>query len=126
MATQPSELPSAVCGSMNQDKWLQPGWRIEQTYANKVLLGNWAEERLEVRQNPCPWSRRGTVISLGPPGRDGFRNTLRQLIRLRFTLCDAVRPRATAGPRHRSHRSLPGPLGLQAGHLGEKIRLAES
>lgn len=33
---------------MNQDKWTQSGWRVEQKYANKVLLGNWAEERLQV------------------------------------------------------------------------------
>lgn len=32
----------------SQDKWSQPGWRIEQKYANKVLLGNWAEDRLQV------------------------------------------------------------------------------
>lgn len=31
-----------------QDKWAQTGWRIEQKYANKVLVGNWAEERLQV------------------------------------------------------------------------------
>lgn len=31
-----------------KDKWSQPGWRIEQRYANKVLIGNWAEERLQV------------------------------------------------------------------------------
>uniref|UniRef100_A0A3Q4MME8 Si:ch211-226m7.4 n=1 Tax=Neolamprologus brichardi TaxID=32507 RepID=A0A3Q4MME8_NEOBR len=31
------------------DKWAQTGWRIEQKYANKVLLGNWAEERLQRR-----------------------------------------------------------------------------
>lgn len=30
------------------DKWKQPGWRIEQKYSNKVLVGNWAEERVEV------------------------------------------------------------------------------
>ncbi|KAK2861713.1 hypothetical protein Q5P01_001246 [Channa striata] len=30
-----------------EDKWAQTGWRIEQKYANKVLLGNWAEERLQ-------------------------------------------------------------------------------
>ncbi|KAI5623011.1 hypothetical protein C0J50_17518, partial [Silurus asotus] len=29
------------------DKWKQPGWRIEQQYSNKVLVGNWAEERLQ-------------------------------------------------------------------------------
>lgn len=31
-----------------EDKWSQPGWRIEQKYANKVLTGNWVEERLKV------------------------------------------------------------------------------
>lgn len=31
-----------------QDKWAKTGWRIEQKYANKVLLGNWTEERLQV------------------------------------------------------------------------------
>ncbi|XP_051804661.1 cilia- and flagella-associated protein 107 [Acanthochromis polyacanthus] len=35
-----------------QDKWAQAGWRIEQKYANKVLLGNWAEERLQFTQQP--------------------------------------------------------------------------
>ncbi|XP_035245413.1 uncharacterized protein C1orf158 homolog isoform X1 [Anguilla anguilla] len=29
------------------DKWAKPGWRIEQKYGNKVLIGNWAEERLQ-------------------------------------------------------------------------------
>lgn len=33
---------------MVQDKWAKTGWRIEQKYANKVLLGNWAEDRLQV------------------------------------------------------------------------------
>lgn len=33
---------------MIQNKWAQTGWRPEQKYANKVLLGNWAEERLQV------------------------------------------------------------------------------
>ncbi|XP_070708328.1 cilia- and flagella-associated protein 107 [Pempheris klunzingeri] len=37
---------------MVQDKWAQPGWRIEQKYANKVLLGNWAEERLQFSREP--------------------------------------------------------------------------
>ncbi|XP_060765742.1 cilia- and flagella-associated protein 107 [Neoarius graeffei] len=32
------------------DKWKQPGWRIEQKYSNKVLVGNWAEERLQFSQ----------------------------------------------------------------------------
>ncbi|XP_067360375.1 cilia- and flagella-associated protein 107 [Channa argus] len=34
------------------DKWAQTGWRIEQRYANKVLLGNWAEERLQFTREP--------------------------------------------------------------------------
>uniref|UniRef100_A0A672J4J2 Si:ch211-226m7.4 n=1 Tax=Salarias fasciatus TaxID=181472 RepID=A0A672J4J2_SALFA len=33
--------------AVTQDKWAQTGWRIEQKYANKVLLGNWAEQRLQ-------------------------------------------------------------------------------
>lgn len=33
-------------------KWAQPGWRIEQKYSNKVLLGNWAEERLQFTREP--------------------------------------------------------------------------
>ncbi|XP_029006311.1 cilia- and flagella-associated protein 107 [Betta splendens] len=37
---------------MNQDKWAQPGWRIEQKYASKVLLGNWAEDRLQFSREP--------------------------------------------------------------------------
>lgn len=32
-----------------QDKWSQFGWRVEQRYGSKVLIGNWAEERLQVR-----------------------------------------------------------------------------
>ncbi|KAK3512642.1 hypothetical protein QTP70_018767 [Hemibagrus guttatus] len=32
---------------MAYDKWKQPGWRIEQKYSSKVLVGNWAEERLQ-------------------------------------------------------------------------------
>ncbi|XP_039652475.1 uncharacterized protein C1orf158 homolog [Perca fluviatilis] len=35
-----------------QDKWAQTGWRIEQKYANKVLVGNWAEERLQFTREP--------------------------------------------------------------------------
>ncbi|XP_059186303.1 cilia- and flagella-associated protein 107 [Centropristis striata] len=35
-----------------QDKWAQPGWRIEPKYSNKVLLGNWAEERLQFTREP--------------------------------------------------------------------------
>ncbi|XP_013865060.1 cilia- and flagella-associated protein 107 isoform X3 [Austrofundulus limnaeus] len=30
-----------------EDKWSQTGWKIEQQYGNKVLLGNWAEDRLQ-------------------------------------------------------------------------------
>lgn len=32
----------------SHDKWSQPGWRIEQKYSNKVLIGNWVEEKLQV------------------------------------------------------------------------------
>nr|XP_046188286.1 uncharacterized protein C1orf158-like [Oncorhynchus gorbuscha] len=28
-------------------KWTQPGWRMAQRYANKVLIGNWVEEKLQ-------------------------------------------------------------------------------
>ncbi|XP_056107363.1 cilia- and flagella-associated protein 107 [Rhinichthys klamathensis goyatoka] len=31
----------------SHDKWSQPGWRIEQKYSNKVLIGNWVEEKLQ-------------------------------------------------------------------------------
>jgi len=29
-------------------KWNLPGWRVEQKYADKVLIGNWYEERGKV------------------------------------------------------------------------------
>uniref|UniRef100_A0A8C4S5S9 Cilia and flagella associated protein 107 n=1 Tax=Erpetoichthys calabaricus TaxID=27687 RepID=A0A8C4S5S9_ERPCA len=29
-------------------KWSLPGWKIEQKYSNKVLIGNWEEERKQV------------------------------------------------------------------------------
>ncbi|XP_029908084.1 cilia- and flagella-associated protein 107 [Myripristis murdjan] len=38
-------------GKMN-DKWTQAGWRLEQKYANKVLVGNWVEERLQFTREP--------------------------------------------------------------------------
>jgi len=31
-------------------KWTMPGWRIEQRYANGVLIGNWNEERLQFQK----------------------------------------------------------------------------
>ncbi|XP_071777092.2 cilia- and flagella-associated protein 107 [Centroberyx gerrardi] len=34
------------------DKWTQPGWRIEQKYSKKVLIGNWVEERLKFTREP--------------------------------------------------------------------------
>ncbi|XP_017264134.1 uncharacterized protein C1orf158 homolog [Kryptolebias marmoratus] len=37
---------------IHQDKWNQTGWRIEQQYGNKVLLGNWAEDRLQFTREP--------------------------------------------------------------------------
>ena len=30
------------------DKWNSPGWKIEQKYSPGVLIGNWAEDKLEV------------------------------------------------------------------------------
>lgn len=38
---------------MLYDKWKQPGWRIEQKYSTKVLIGNWAEERQQVSLYTC-------------------------------------------------------------------------
>ncbi|XP_041639546.1 uncharacterized protein C1orf158 homolog [Cheilinus undulatus] len=35
-----------------EDKWKQSGWKIEKKYANKVLVGNWAEDRLKFTQEP--------------------------------------------------------------------------
>ncbi|XP_042179642.1 uncharacterized protein C1orf158-like [Oncorhynchus tshawytscha] len=32
---------------MHARKWTQPGWRMAQRYANKVLIGNWVEEKLQ-------------------------------------------------------------------------------
>lgn len=40
---------SAKQTGTGDDKWNQPGWRIEHRYGNKVLIGNWAEERRQVR-----------------------------------------------------------------------------
>ncbi|XP_072282637.1 cilia- and flagella-associated protein 107 [Pyxicephalus adspersus] len=33
-----------------------PGWRIEQRYSNKVLIGNWAEERKQFKRSDLPTS----------------------------------------------------------------------
>ena len=53
-----------------KSKWEHPGWRIEQSFAPGVLIGNWAEEQYKVsfrNQNPSFWC---AVISalddLGP------------------------------------------------------------
>ncbi|XP_063799600.1 cilia- and flagella-associated protein 107 [Pseudophryne corroboree] len=32
-------------------KWSLPGWRIEQRYNNKVLIGNWVEERKKFKRS---------------------------------------------------------------------------
>ncbi|XP_056157130.1 cilia- and flagella-associated protein 107 [Lampris incognitus] len=37
---------------MKNDKWTQPGWKIEQKYSNKVLVGNWLDERLQFTREP--------------------------------------------------------------------------
>ncbi|XP_053308315.1 cilia- and flagella-associated protein 107 [Spea bombifrons] len=39
-----SEIPAA------DRKWFLPGWKIEAEYSNKVLIGNWAEERQEFKR----------------------------------------------------------------------------
>lgn len=31
-------------------KWQMPGWRTEQRYSNKTLIGNWCEERKQFRR----------------------------------------------------------------------------
>ena len=33
------------------NKWRMPGWRIEQRYANNVLIGNWSEERHQASEH---------------------------------------------------------------------------
>ncbi|XP_044139142.1 uncharacterized protein C1orf158 homolog [Bufo gargarizans] len=38
-------------------KWSLPGWRIEQRYSNKVLIGNWVEERKKFRRSSLPTSK---------------------------------------------------------------------
>ncbi|KAM9299032.1 cilia- and flagella-associated protein 107 [Gastrophryne carolinensis] len=37
-------------------KWSLPGWRIEQRYANKVLIGNWVEEQKQFKRSHHPTS----------------------------------------------------------------------
>ncbi|KPP73413.1 hypothetical protein Z043_107504, partial [Scleropages formosus] len=49
---QGSEMPNLVGHSTGKadkkyDKCMKPGWRIEQKYSNKVLIGNWVEDRLQ-------------------------------------------------------------------------------
>ncbi|XP_053311321.1 cilia- and flagella-associated protein 107-like [Spea bombifrons] len=39
-----SEIPDT------EKKWSLPGWKIEQKYSNKVLVGNWLEERKEFKR----------------------------------------------------------------------------
>ncbi|KAM3922930.1 cilia- and flagella-associated protein 107 [Leptodactylus fuscus] len=38
-------------------KWSAPGWRIEQRYSNKVLIGNWVEERKKFMRSNLPVSK---------------------------------------------------------------------
>lgn len=35
-----------LCFLKRGGKWELPGWRIEQKYCQRVLIGNWSEERL--------------------------------------------------------------------------------
>lgn len=38
-------------GAINDPlKWGMPGWRVERKFDDKVLIGNWYEERLKVSQ----------------------------------------------------------------------------
>ncbi|XP_072308410.1 cilia- and flagella-associated protein 107 [Eucyclogobius newberryi] len=54
-----------------QDKWSQPGWRIEKKYTNKALLGNWAEERLQfIRESHLPTDPRSTSPAVYRPHWD--------------------------------------------------------
>jgi len=32
-------------------KWMMPGWRIEQDYSKRTLIGNWCEERNTIEHN---------------------------------------------------------------------------
>uniref|UniRef100_A0A8C7RMF6 Si:ch211-226m7.4 n=1 Tax=Oncorhynchus mykiss TaxID=8022 RepID=A0A8C7RMF6_ONCMY len=45
------------------DKWTQPGWRIEQKYANNVLIGNWVEEKFQGLPAKLLLSHHGTLPS---------------------------------------------------------------
>jgi len=38
---------------METSKWNLPGWRIEQRYNNRVLIGNWNEERRQFQRGNC-------------------------------------------------------------------------
>jgi hypothetical protein len=37
-----------------EDKFQQPGWRIEQKYKQGVLIGNWSEERYDFERQNFP------------------------------------------------------------------------
>ncbi|XP_073459836.1 LOW QUALITY PROTEIN: cilia- and flagella-associated protein 107 [Aquarana catesbeiana] len=37
-------------------KWSESGWRTQQRYNTKVLIGNWAEERKQFRRSDLPTS----------------------------------------------------------------------
>jgi len=45
-----ASLP-AIGAMQDPLKWNLPGWRIEQRFDNKVLIGNWYEERKQVSQS---------------------------------------------------------------------------
>jgi hypothetical protein len=42
------EVVTYIMAQGDPAKWQMPGWRIEQRFANGVLIGNWNEERLKV------------------------------------------------------------------------------
>uniref|UniRef100_A0A8C4S649 Cilia and flagella associated protein 107 n=1 Tax=Erpetoichthys calabaricus TaxID=27687 RepID=A0A8C4S649_ERPCA len=49
-------------------KWSLPGWKIEQKYSNKVLIGNWEEERKQVKETNEVNSRTGRSKFRHPDG----------------------------------------------------------
>ena len=41
----------AMATETDSMKWTLPGWRIERKYNNRVLIGDWDEERRKVRDS---------------------------------------------------------------------------
>ena len=49
IATSNNDRDSRQSMATSEDKWKLPGWKIEQKYSPGILIGNWSEDRLEVR-----------------------------------------------------------------------------